>query len=76
MEDEVKDALLCTASTSPGEDLIIITVIKVGWEILKNSITSLYKASVRLGYYPKTFKKSHIVMILKAGKRDLMDFSS
>ena len=76
MEDKIEDALLHTASTSPREDLIITTVIKVGWEILKDPITSLYRASIQLGYYPRAFKKSRMVMIPKVGKRNLTDISS
>ena len=75
-EDEVEDALLRTASTTPGEDLITTTVIKTGWAALKGPVGTLYRASVRLGYYPKVFKKSRTVMIPKVGKRDLTDISS
>ena len=64
---------LYTASISLGEDIIIIDMIKTGWLILKGLVYALYRASVLLGHYLKLFKKSCIVIILKVGKRDLID---
>ena len=75
-EDKVEDTLLRTASTAPGEDLITTTVIKAGWAALKGLVGKLYRVSVRLGCYLKVFKKSRMVMILKVGKRDLIDIGS
>src|SRR5207247_935910 len=57
-EDEIEDALLRTATTAPGGDLITTAVIKAGWASLKDPVVTLYRASVRLGHYPKVFKKS------------------
>ena len=50
-------------------------MIKTGWLALKGPVYTLYKASVLLGYYPKVFKKSYIIIIPKVRKRDLIDVS-
>ena len=76
IENEIKDALLYIASTTPRVDIVIIDVIKVGWVALKTLIITLYRASIRLGYYLKAFKGFYIVMIPKGGKWDLIDVSS
>ena len=74
-EDEIEDALLRTASTTPREDIVTTTVIKAGWLALKSRVTILYRASLRLEYYPKAFKRSRTVMIPKPRKRDLTNIS-
>ena len=58
IEDEIKDALLYIASTTPGDNMITIRVIKAAWVDLKDPIVILYRASIRLGYYSKAFKGS------------------
>ena len=66
--DKIEDTLLYTASTTLGEDMVITTVIKAGWVALKDPIYTLYRASIRLGYYPKVFKKFYTIIIPKIGK--------
>ena len=45
-EDKVKDTPLYIASTTLGEDIITIIVIKTGWPALKGLVGTLYKAFI------------------------------
>ena len=56
-EDEVEDALLRTAATAPGEDLITTTVIKAGWAALKGLVGILYRVSLCMRYRLTSRKK-------------------
>jgi hypothetical protein len=57
-------------TTAPGEDGLPTLVWKYLGEILKNSITGTFTASVELGYRLKRWRSAKLVVLRKPGKPD------
>ena len=58
------------SSTSPGEDEITAPIIRLSWPILGERITRLFNKCAVHRVHPKIFKRAHIVILPKSGKRD------
>lgn len=55
---------------SPGPDMIHSEMIQRIWTHLRNPITEVFKACIDLGHFPKPWKKSETILILKDKARD------
>jgi exonuclease III len=69
-EPEIQETLLDAGNTSPGDDEISVSLLRMAWPILRKRITALFRASLELGHYPKPFRNADVVFIPKTGKRD------
>jgi ribonuclease HI len=70
-ELEIQRALKATkGSTAPGEDGLPALVWKHLWQALKQLITRIFTASVKLGHHPRRWRGAKIVVLRKPGKPD------
>ena len=56
--------------TAPGEDGIPMLVWFQIWPYISSIVTSIFTASIDLGYYPRQWKMAKIVVLRKPGKSD------
>lgn len=73
---DLEECLIGVKSTAPGEDQVTTAVIKSLWEHLQGPIKAIYEASIRLGHYPKPFRRAKVIMLAKPGRRDLTKLGS
>ena len=73
---DLEECLIRVRSTAPGEDQITTAVIKSLWAHLREPIKAIYEASIRLGYYPKPFRRAKVIVLAKLGRRDLTKLGS
>ena len=73
---DLEECLITAKNTAPGEDQITTAVIKSLWNCLHGPLKAIYEASIRLGYYPKPFRKAKVIMLTKSGRRDLIKINS
>jgi hypothetical protein len=57
-------------STAPGEDGLPTLVWKQLWKFLKQFITGILTASLKLGHHPRRWRGAKIVVLRKPGKPD------
>ncbi|KAI1004368.1 hypothetical protein K3495_g3844 [Podosphaera aphanis] len=57
-------------STSPGEDELTTTCLRLAWPVLGDRITNLFNYCIQLGIHPHAFKSVAIVILPKPGQRD------
>ncbi|KAF7136975.1 hypothetical protein CNMCM5793_006679 [Aspergillus hiratsukae] len=70
-ELEIERALRASkSSTAPGEDGLPTLVWKYLWKFLKQFVTGIFTASVKLAYHPKRWRRAKIVVLRKPGKPD------
>jgi hypothetical protein len=70
-EAEVRAAIFrSNPKKAPGPDDISFLVWRRIWEEAKGSIMALYKASLRLGHLPDSWRIARIVPLRKPGKPD------
>lgn len=55
---------------APGPDKINFQILRMIWEWDKMQITSMVQQVIRLGYYPKAWKRAWGILLEKGGKRD------
>jgi ribonuclease HI len=73
-ELEVQKALRAAkATTAPGEDGIPTLVWKQLWKYVGKMITSIFTASIELGFYPSQWKRARIVIMRKDSRPDYSD---
>ena len=60
------------SSTAPGEDGLLTLVWKHLWKSLKELITGIFMASVKLGHHPRQWWEAKIVVLRKPGKLDYL----
>lgn len=63
-------AIFKAKSTTPGQDAIPNTILKLAWPIIGDHIVSLYRLCAKAGWHPLPFRKARLVVVPKAGKRD------
>jgi ribonuclease HI len=69
--DEVRNAIFQSSpNKAPGPDDIPTLVWRNVWEEAKDNIMALYRASLKLGHLPKTWRNARIVPLRKPGKPD------
>jgi hypothetical protein len=65
-ELEVQNALKAAkGTTAPGEDGVPTLIWKQLWKYIGKMITDIFAASIKLGYYPKRWKRAMIVVLRK-----------
>lgn len=69
-EGEVYNATCRTQSTSPGNDEIPASILKIAWPVLKDRIIRLFQRCYDLGTHPTVFKHAEVVILPKSGRRD------
>lgn len=60
-----------SAIKAPRPDKINFQIFHIIWDWDKIQITNLVQKVIRLGYYPKQWKKSCGILLEKGGKQDL-----
>ena len=73
---DLEECLIKAKNKARGEDQITTAVIKSLWNCLHGPLKAIYEASIRLGYYPKPFRKAKVIMLTKPGRRDLTKINS
>jgi hypothetical protein len=61
---------------SPGSDLIEVKVVQQNWEEIGPACVSIFNACLKFGVFPKVWKTGKVVILPKAGDRDLSDAKS
>jgi hypothetical protein len=70
-DEEVRSAIFRSSpNKAPGSDDIPFLVWQNIWEEAKGNITVLYRASLRLGHLPRTWRNARIIPLRKPGKPD------
>lgn len=59
-----------SAKKAPGPDKINFQILRMIWEWDKMQITSMVQQVIRLGCYPKAWKRAWGILLEKGGKRD------
>ena len=58
---------------APGPDEIPNRVVKLVYEVAVRELIELFTACLRIGYYPKEFRRAITIVLLKLGKSDYSD---
>ncbi|KAI0994911.1 hypothetical protein K3495_g13269, partial [Podosphaera aphanis] len=67
---EALNATCRVSSTSPREDELTSSCLRLAWPTLGDRITKLFNSCVQLGIHPRAFKRATVVILPKPGKRD------
>src|SRR5699024_2036167 len=67
---EVEEACLNVSSTTPGQDGVPVSLLKLAWTLVGKRVHNLFSACLRIGYHPQPFRTARVVVIPKPGKRD------
>lgn len=68
---EVRDATITVKSTSQGTDGISVRLLKACWSAIKDHVRRLFQACINIGYHPRSFRTTEVVMLRKPNKKDL-----
>ncbi|POS85862.1 hypothetical protein EPUL_004035 [Erysiphe pulchra] len=69
----IKEAFKATcqaSTTSPGEDELTTTCLRLAWPILGDHITNFFNKCIELGIHPSAFKRAIAIILPKSGRRD------
>lgn len=69
--DEAQYATIHTGNTSQGADNITVDLLRAVWHVVGTHIRRLFERCLIANHHPKPFKEAEVVMIAKAGRRDL-----
>lgn len=68
--EEVKKATIGAGNTAPGRDGIGVRLLASVWDKIGTYVTKIFKTSLQIGYWPRTFKHADVTFIPKVGKPD------
>jgi endonuclease/exonuclease/phosphatase (EEP) superfamily protein YafD len=75
--EETREAVMSMKrGKAPGSDLIEVKVVQQNWEIIGPTCVLLFNACLKFGIFPKVWKTGKVIIIPKAGDRDLSDARS
>ncbi|KAI1006659.1 hypothetical protein K3495_g1555, partial [Podosphaera aphanis] len=69
-DQEIKAAVFRSGNTAPGEDDIPTSILKIGWDLIKDKISTLFRSCLEVGHHPACFKTAVVVMLSKPNKPD------
>ena len=71
-KEQVYNALMAQSTKkAPGPDKINFEILRMIWKWEDEQMTGIVKHAIRLGYYPKEWKRARGNLLEKGGKRDL-----
>lgn len=73
---EAEQCLIHTSGKAPGIDGITVNILRACWDGIKEAVALLYQRCLDLGYHPRTFKRTEIIVLPKPNKRDLSSVRS
>lgn len=67
---EVRQSCIGVSSTTPGQDGIPVSLLKLAWPHIADRVLALFQACLLLGHHPRQFHSARVVIIPKPGDRD------
>lgn len=69
-EHEVTVSCLNVSSSTPGQDGIPVSLLKLAWPHIGQRVVRLFQDALAVGHHPSPFKTAKVVTIPKPGDRD------
>lgn len=69
-EHETRISCLNVSSSTPGQDGIPVSLLKLAWPDIAERVTRLFQGALTVGHHPSSFKTARVVTIPKPGDRD------